>query len=214
MSNQEKFKSKQYLKFDLSRKDLHDNPFKQFDNWYKEILASKTEFPNAMILSTSSSDSKPSSRVVLLKYYDEKGFVFYSNSESRKGMDIKENPYASVCFWWQVYERQVILEGKVELLPDKVVDSYFKSRPRGSQISASISQQSKVVESRYFLEKLYKDFDLQHSGKEIKRPDFWKGYIIKPIRFDFWQGSKNRLHNRFKYSLLKNNRWKIDRLYP
>ena len=198
----------------MELKDLDPDPFIQFNKWYKEILESEIEFPNALILSTASSKGIPSSRVVLLKGYDKNGFCFYTDSRSDKGRDLDENPNASLCFWWPVYERQLRVDGRVVLMDDKSVDEYFNSRPRGSQIAASVSKQTEVVESREFLEKIYDSFEADNKGKDIERPNFWKGYILKPDSFEFWQGRDNRLHDRFKYSLTDNKKWRIDRLYP
>lgn len=214
MANPKEFGKKQYLKSALDLKDLNPNPLIQFNNWYQEILESDIEFPNALILSTANSKGIPSSRVVLLKGYDEKGFCFYTDSRSYKGRDLDENPNASLCFWWPVYERQLRVDGRVVLMSAESIDEYFNSRPRGSQIAASVSKQSKVVESREYLEKIYADFEANHEGKDIQRPDFWKGYILEPESFEFWQGRNNRLHDRFKYSLTDNKKWRIDRLYP
>ena len=214
MTNNNDFGKKQYLKSTLNLVDLNIDPYIQFDIWYKEILQFHIDYPNAMILSTANSKGIPSSRVVLLKGYDEKGFCFYTDSRSEKGRDLFQNPNASLCFWWPVNERQLRIDGEIELIVDDIVDDYFKSRPRGSQIAASISRQSKVVESREHLEKLYFDFESIHEGEDIERPDFWKGYLLKPNSFEFWQGRKNRLHDRFRYTVDENKSWKIERLYP
>ncbi len=208
-----KFHSKQYLKRKLERKDLNENPFVQFGIWYDEVLNAELDFPNAFILSTAGSDGFPSSRVVLLKCYDERGFSFYSNSFSRKGRDIDENPVASLCFWWPEFERQVKIDGEVSILPEREADEYFASRPRLSRIGACVSRQSEVLSDRKLLEKQFDQFRLKSKGKSIERPSFWNGYLVTPIRFEFWQGRKNRLHDRFRY-LSSEGRWDIERLYP
>ena len=174
----------------LERKDLDEDPFVQFDLWYGEVLKAEIDFPNAFILSTVGEDRVPSSRVVLLKGYDERGFSFYSNSFSRKGRDIAENPVASLCFWWPEFERQVKIDGEVLLLPEREADEYFKSRPRQSRIGACVSRQSEVLASRQLLEKEYEQFRSEWKGKGIARPEFWKGYVVKPLRFEFWQEEK------------------------
>ena len=214
MSKKNKFNSRQYLKLKLERKDLDDNPFVQFDIWYRQVLEAEVDFPNAFILSTVGSGDFPSSRVVLLKGYDERGFSFYSNFLSRKGRDIAENPVASLCFWWPEFERQVKVDGEVSLLPEGEADEYFASRPRQSRIGACVSKQSEVLTDRRLLEEQYDQFRLEWKGKSIVRPDFWKGYIVNPLRFEFWQGRKNRLHDRFRYLPASDGGWSINRLYP
>ena len=214
MSKKNKFNSRQYLKLRLERKDLDDNPFVQFNIWYRQVLEAEVDFPNALILSTVGEEGFPSSRVVLLKGYDERGFSFYSNSLSRKGRDMAENPVASLCFWWPEFERQVKVDGEVSLLPEVEADEYFASRPRQSRIGACVSRQSEVLASRRLLEEQYDQFRLKWKGKSIERPDFWKGYIVSPLRFEFWQGRKNRLHDRFRYLPSPDGDWNISRLYP
>ena len=214
MSKRNKFHSRQYLKLKLERKDLDENPFVQFDLWYDKVLRAETDFPNAFILSTAGADGVPSSRVVLLKGYDERGFSFYSSSLSRKGRDIAENPVASLCFWWSEFERQVKIDGEVSLLPEREADEYFASRPRQSRIGACVSKQSEVVAGRQLLEEQYDQFRSERKGKSIARPEFWKGYVVSPVRFEFWQGRKNRLHDRFRYIPSPDGGWSMDRLYP
>ncbi len=214
MSKKNRFNSRQYLKLKLERKDLDDNPFVQFDIWYRQVLEAEVDFPNAFILSTVGSGGFPSSRVVLLKGYEERGFSFYSNSLSRKGRDIAENPVASLCFWWPEFERQVKVDGEVSLLPEGEADEYFASRPRQSRIGACVSKQSEVLTDRRLLEEQSDQFRLKWKGKSIARPDFWKGYIVNPLRFEFWQGRKNRLHDRFRYLPSPEGGWSINRLYP
>ncbi len=209
-----KFNSRQYLKRKLEREDLNDDPFVQFNVWYTEVLEAEVNFPNAFILSTVTAESIPSSRVVLLKGYDERGFSFYSNSISRKGRDMAENPVASLCFWWSEFERQVKVDGEVSLLPEREADEYFASRPRPSCIGACVSKQSEVLSSRQLLESEYEQFRSEWQGKSIVRPDSWKGYVVKPLRFEFWQGRENRLHDRFRYLSSPDGGWIIDRLYP
>lgn len=202
------------MKLKLERSDLHDDPFFQFDAWYGGVLASEEDFPNAVTLSTASAGGVPSSRVVLLKDYDSRGFSFYSNSLSRKGREIAENPFASLCFWWPEFERQVKVEGEVGILPDAEADEYFAARPRRSRAAACVSKQSEVLQSRRLLEERYESLLLEREGKTIARPDFWKGYIVEPERFEFWQGRENRLHDRFRYLRRSEGDWEISRLYP
>ena len=214
MSEKNKFGARQYMKLKLERSDLHDDPFFQFDAWYGGVLASEEDFPNAVTLSTASAGGVPSSRVVLLKDYDSRGFSFYSNSLSRKGREIAENPFASLCFWWPEFERQVKVEGEVGILPDAEADEYFAARPRRSRAAACVSKQSEVLQSRRLLEERYESLLLEREGKTIARPDFWKGYIVEPERFEFWQGRENRLHDRFRYLRRSEGDWEISRLYP
>ncbi|MCY3985953.1 MAG: pyridoxamine 5'-phosphate oxidase [Candidatus Dadabacteria bacterium] len=214
MSKKNKFHSSQYLKLKLERKNLKQDPLDQFDIWYGEVLRAKIDFPNAFVLSTVAAQGIPSSRVVLLKGYDERGFSFYSNSFSRKGRDMDENPVASLCFWWPEFERQVKIDGRVSLLSEREADEYFKSRPRQSRIGACISRQSEVLQSRQLLEEQYDQFSSEWEGKNIERPGFWKGYLVSPLRFEFWQGRKSRLHDRFRYVFSPGGGWSISRLYP
>ena len=214
MSEKKKFGAGQYVKLKLGRSDLDPDPFSQFDVWYREVLDSEADFPNAVTLSTASAAGFPSSRVVLLKGCDSRGFSFYSNSLSRKGREIAENPFASLCFWWPEFERQVKVEGEVSFLPDAEADEYFASRPRRSRAAARVSRQSEVLRSRRLLEESYESLLLERKGKDIPRPDFWKGYVVKPERFEFWQGRENRLHDRFRYLRRSEGGWEISRLYP
>jgi len=204
---------KQYKLMNLKKSDLHKDPIVQFQKWYKRVLQTKILFPNAFILSTSDKNGLPSSRVLLLKDLDDNGFKFYTNEYSRKGIDLKENPNASICFWWDKLERQVRIDGKVTLLKDKESDEYFATRPRESQLGAWASDQSTIIESRKIIEKNYKKYDKKFANTKIPRPDYWKGYKLRPNVFEFWQGRVNRLHDRFRY-VKKNNLWSIERLAP
>ncbi len=214
MSKDKVLGSKQYKLSELDLKDLSSDPFTQFDRWFSEVLKSDEKFPNAMVLSTADSDGIPSSRIVLLKGYDESGYSFYTNCNSKKGREIASNPHVSLCFWWSLLEMQVRIDGKVELLSEKITDEYFKTRPRESQIGAWISDQSEVLDNRESLEKKFNDFEKKKKGEEISRPSFWNGYKVAPTLFEFWQGRDNRLHDRFRYLLIDSKKWKIDRLYP
>lgn len=214
MPEKKKFGAGQYVKLELGRSDLDPDPFSQFDAWYREVLDSEAGFPNAVTLSTAGAGGVPSSRVVLLKGCDYRGFSFYSNSLSRKGREIAENPFASLCFWWPEFERQVKVEGEVSFLPDAEADEYFASRPRRSRAAARVSRQSEVLQSRRLLEESYESLLLERKGKDIPRPDFWKGYVVEPERFEFWQGRENRLHDRFRYLRRPEGGWEISRLYP
>jgi len=204
---------KQYKLMNLKKSDLHKDPIVQFKKWYEKVLQTILPFPNAFILSTSDKNGLPSSRVLLLKDIDESGFKFYTNENSRKGVDLKENPNASICFWWDKLERQVRISGKVTQLNDKETDEYFATRPRESQLSAWASDQSMVIESRIILENNYKKYENKFKNTEIPRPEYWKGYQLRPNVFEFWQGRENRLHDRFRY-IKKNKLWSIERLAP
>ena len=199
----------------LKHKDLIDykqNPFDLFNNWYE--LACKTEIndPNAMTLSTIL-NNQPSSRVVLLKSHDEKGFVFYTNSNSKKGKSISENNNIALNFHWKTQNRQIRIEGKAKVVSSEVADSYFNSRPRGSQIGAWSSNQSEELITRSELIDNIKNFELKYEDQDIPRPPHWNGYIAKPQLIEFWQEMPFRIHDRVVYSLLK-NKWEIKKLYP
>ena len=199
----------------LKHKNLIEHskdPFILFKKWYD--LACKTEIndPNAMTLSTIS-NNQPSSRVVLLKSYDEKGFVFYTNSNSKKGKSIKENNNVALNFHWKTQNRQIRIEGIANIVSKEVADSYFKTRPRSSQIGAWSSYQSDDLSSRDELLKSVKDFDMKYKDKDIPRPSHWNGYLVMPNLIEFWQEMPFRFHDRVLY-LKSDNSWKIKKLYP
>ena len=205
--------NKQYELMELRRSNLDPDPFKQFDIWYEAAISSGTKYPDAFILSTSTADGMPSSRVLLYKGRDESGFKFYTNINSMKGREMMSNQNASMCFWWYELERQLRIRGSVELLSNEEIDSYFKTRPRGSQLGAWASDQSQVIENREVLDKKYEFYDQKFEDIEIPRPEYWMGYMLVAREFEFWQGRKNRLHDRFLYRQ-KNEKWIIDRLAP
>ncbi len=195
----------------LDKDDLHLDPIVQFKNWLSEAIESKLKEPTAMTLATVNSEYKPSARIVLLKFVNENGFAFFTNYESRKGSELKENSNGALVFYWAELERQVRIEGTAKKLSENLSDKYFDSRPEKSRISAIISPQSTKIPDRAYLEKLKKDFI--NAGNEIKRPENWGGYIISPVKIEFWQGRENRLHDRFIYE--KNGeKWEINRLAP
>ena len=199
----------------LKHKDLIDfkkNPFELFNNWYD--LASETEIndPNAMTLSTIL-NNQPSSRVVLLKSHDEEGFVFYTNSNSKKGKSINENNNIALNFHWKTQNRQIRIEGKAKIVSSEVADSYFNSRPRGSQIGAWSSNQSEELISRSELIDKIKKSETKYADQNIPRPLHWNGYLVKPKLIEFWQEMPFRIHDRVLYTLLNNN-WEIKKLYP
>ncbi|MDI3527594.1 MAG: pyridoxamine 5-phosphate oxidase [Tenuifilum sp.] len=204
---------KEYSLKSLSKKDVADSPFKQFEIWLNESIESQVLEPNAMTLATSTFDGKPSARVVLLKQFNEKGFSFFSNYESRKSKHLLQNPYAALVFFWPELERQVRIEGKVRKATETESDEYFKTRPKGSKIGAWASPQSAVIPNRRYLERLHADFEEEFKGRQIKRPQNWGGYVLEPTLYEFWQGRPNRLHDRIQYVLV-NGVWNIERLAP
>lgn len=199
---------------ELDEKTVNKNPFVQFEKWMEDAIASQSEEPNALVLSTVSASGKPSSRVVLLRGFDEDGFVFYTNYQSKKGQDLSVNPHACLNFFWHKVQRQVIIKGSAEKIDVKASDLYFNSRPRESQIGAWASDQSKPVESRKEIEKKFSMFEERYKNTDVLRPPHWGGYIVMPAEFEFWQGRANRLHDRILFSKQGSGEWKIQRLNP
>ena len=204
---------KDYSLKQLSERDVESNPIAQFTNWFNDALTAEVNEPNAMVLSTVSSEGRPASRVVLLKGFDENGFTFFTNYKSRKGIHLKNNPFASLLFFWPELERQIRIEGEVEEVTPQESDDYFNSRPEGSKIGAWVSPQSSIINGREFLESIKILIEGQFANKSITRPPNWGGYRLKPILIEFWQGRPNRLHDRIQYKL-SNSNWKIERLAP
>ena len=199
----------------LKHKDLIDftlNPFELFANWYDSAIETEINDPNAMTLSTIS-NNKPSSRVVLLKSHDEKGFVFYTNSNSKKGKSISENNNIALNFHWKTQNRQIRIEGQAKIVSSEIANSYFNSRPRGSQIGAWSSNQSAELNARSELIDNIKKFEKKYEDQEIPRPSHWNGYLVKPQLIEFWQEMPFRIHDRVVYTLF-NNKWEIKKLYP
>lgn len=206
---------KSYDKGSLLESGISANPLELFQKWFSEV---DQHFPqdetNAMTLSTLGLDGFPKGRVVLLKKYTQQGFIFYTNYESEKGKSIIAHPKVSLSFHWAGAERQVIIKGKAEKIAADVSDGYFESRPRGSQLGAHASQQSTVVPNRQTLENQLKTLEEKFKNKSIPRPEFWGGFIVKPIEIEFWQGRANRLHDRIRYQLQSDFNWKVERLSP
>jgi pyridoxamine 5'-phosphate oxidase len=197
----------------LNRASLLDDPYKQFDLWMKQALEAKIQDPTAMSLATVDSSHQPTQRMVLLKQFDNRGFVFYTNLESRKAMDIKQNTRVSLHFPWLQLDRQVIVGGRAEPLPRAEVLKYFLSRPVESQLGAWASKQSAIISSRQVLEQQFSDIKEKFSSGEIPLPDFWGGYRVVPNEVEFWQGGERRLHDRFIFERDKDG-WAINRLSP
>ena len=206
---------KSYDKSALLETSIPEDPINLFHQWFHEVEDfGGIEEVNAMTVSTIGLDGFPKSRVVLLKKYSEEGFIFYTNYNSEKGKAITNNPNVCLSFFWHSMERQVIIKGIAEKTPTNISDGYFESRPDGSKLGAIVSNQSEVIPSRVFLEDKLKQLELDSQGKEILRPEFWGGFLIKPVEVEFWQGRPNRLHDRIRYQLQPDYSWKTDRLSP
>lgn len=205
---------REYLQDGLSREQLADSPFQQFDAWLKQAVDAGMQDPTAMTLATVDADGQPSQRIVLLKGADENGFVFYTNYGSRKAEDIAANAKVSLHFPWHALERQVKICGEAVKVPASESLKYFSSRPEESQLAAWASQQSRPVSSRQMLMQQFQAMKDKFSKGEIPLPDFWGGYRVVPTTIEFWQGGGSRLHDRFKYYLQADGSWKIERLAP
>lgn len=205
---------KSYEKSALMEDSISDNPMELFQKWFSEVEASKgVEEPNAMTVATIGVDGFPKNRVVLLKKYNHEGFIFYTNYKSEKGKAIAVNSNVCISFFWPNLERQIIIKGKAEKITENLSDAYFESRPDGSKLGAIVSDQSAVILSRAVLEDKLSSLEKEYEAKEIERPEWWGGYIVKPVSIEFWQGRPNRLHDRIRYSLA-DLKWKIERLAP
>ena len=205
---------KDYQQDTLSENEVDKNPIAQFEKWMQETISSGIVIePNAMTLVTATPDGKPSARVVLLKSFDKEGFVFYTNYESRKAMELTENPNACIVFDWHVMERQVRIDGVVKKVTAEESDNYFYSRPEGSQLGAWISPQSTFIEGRQELEDRKLKIESQFKTKEITRPPHWGGFVLEPHTIEFWQGRQSRLHDRLIYLKIKEE-WILRRLAP
>jgi pyridoxamine 5'-phosphate oxidase len=198
----------------LSEKDVARDPFRQFEKWFQEAEAAKIHEPNAAVLATASRDGSPSARMVLLKGLDGRGFVFYTNYDSRKARDLDANPRAAYVFPWVALERQVIIEGAVSKITREESEAYFHSRPRASQLAAWASPQSSILSSRQALDDAMKAVERKYSGVEAPLPPNWGGFRIAPERVEFWQGRRSRLHDRLRYRREASGSWVIERLAP
>lgn len=205
---------REYTQGGLDFADLAANPFAQFNLWMEQTIKSGIPDPNAMTIATVDAAGQPSQRIVLLKHMDEKGFVFYTNLNSRKAQDLKQNPKISLHFPWYFLERQVKVCGVAEQLSTAEVLKYFVTRPRDSQLGAWASQQSKPISSRALLMQQFESMKNKFAKGEVPLPDFWGGFRVKPHQIEFWQGGAARLHDRFEYSLQQDRTWLIQRLEP
>ena len=206
---------KSYEKNELVESQIPENPIVLFQKWFAEMESlNGTEEVNAMTVSTFGLDGFPKARIVLLKKFDENGFVFYTNYDSEKGKAITKNPNVCLSFFWESLERQVIIKGITEKLGSSLSDNYFASRPEGSQLGAVVSNQSEVIASRAVLEEKLKVLENEYQNKPIPRPENWGGFLVRPIEIEFWQGRQNRLHDRIRYKLNDDFLFKIERLSP
>jgi len=206
---------KDYSQKALLEAEIKPDPIQQFGQWWQEATDAGIDEVNAMTLATASADGLPSARIVLLKGYSEKGFVFFTNYDSFKGKQLAENPKACLVFFWKEVERQVRITGFVQKISDRENDEYFYSRPVASQIGASVSPQSQVIENRDWLVNEFNEFEKDKKKvSSLKRPAHWGGYLVRPVMVEFWQGRPGRLHDRLEYSLKDSGEWKIERLAP
>lgn len=206
---------KSYEKQELLENAISSNPMEVFQKWFYEVDTNYEEGEtNAMTVSTLGTDGFPKSRVVLLKKYTHEGFIFYTNYNSEKGRAIETHPKVCLSFFWPKAERQVIIKGTAEKIATNMSDGYFESRPRGSQLGALVSHQSQVVENRAVLENELQQLEEKYEGKDISRPEYWGGYLVRPVSIEFWQGRPNRLHDRIRFTLNTEYDWVMERLSP
>jgi pyridoxamine 5'-phosphate oxidase len=203
-----------YTKSELSKEDLAIDPIVQFERWYQEVEKNKIIEPNAMTLATVSASGQPSARTVLLKGFSKHGFIFYTNYTSKKAQEIINHPQVALLMWWKELERQVRIEGTAQKVSQEVSSSYFQSRPRASQISAWASPQSQEIKEGYLTTKREQVESEFADSEKIPCPHFWGGFIVKPSMIEFWQGRRNRYHDRYQYNLSDDNTWNAKRLAP
>jgi pyridoxamine 5'-phosphate oxidase len=205
---------REYSKASLNEADVSPDPIRQFLIWFEQVMMAQVVEPNAMILATSTPDGRPSARVVLVKGIDERGFSFFTNRESRKGLEIEENPHAALVFFWHELERQVRIEGRAHRVSDEESDRYFRTRPTGSRLAAWASPQSQVISDRESLAHRLAEVAERFEGIEVPRPPHWGGYLVVPEIIEFWQGGENRLHDRIRYQRMPHGEWAVERLAP
>ncbi len=198
----------------LTKKSVDPDPFKQCEKWFQAAAEAEPFLPEAVSLATATQEGRLSSRMVLLKDFDERGFVFYSNYESRKGKELAENPNAALSFYWRQLERQICITGTVSKVSREESEAYFQSRPRGSQIGALTSRQSEVITARKVLESRFQQVVAEYEGREIPLPSNWGGYRLSPDTIEFWQGRTDRLHDRLLYKRQPDGPWELERLSP
>jgi len=212
MDNEKLFQQgREYLSGKLLEQDVNHDPMLQFTGWLDHAVNSGLPDPTAMALATAGADGQPSVRMVLLKDTTPEGFVFFTNYQSRKGIDLAENPYAALLFYWPLLDRQVRVEGRVEKTGSEVSDAFFSSRHHGSRVASLISPQSTVIPGREYLEKIFAD--MLEKQEKVTRPSHWGGYILKPLMYEFWQGRESRLNDRIQYVQV-GGKWEIRRLAP
>ena len=199
---------------ELTRKNVDPNPFKQFEQWFQEAAEAEPVLPEAVSLATATQEGRLSSRMVLLKGFDERGFVFYTNYQSRKGIELAENPNAALLFYWRQLERQICITGTVSKVSREESEAYFRTRPRGSQIGALTSRQSEAIAGREVLESRFQQLMAEYEGREIPPPSYWGGYRLSPATIEFWQGRPDRLHDRLLYKRQPGGPWQLERLSP
>ena len=205
---------REYARAGLEEADLDPDPIRQFAAWFGEAQAAGVPEPTAMTLATATADGQPSARIVLLKGLDERGFVFYTNYESRKGRELAENPRAALTFYWPALERQVRIAGTVARVSREESRAYFDSRPLGSRLGAALSRQSQPVADRAVLEAEFARLQAEHVDGNVPLPDFWGGYRVAPVSIEFWQGRQSRLHDRLRYARRADGGWTVERLSP
>lgn len=198
----------------LRKKEADPNPIKQFERWFQQSVAAEPVLPEAITLSTADKEGRPSARMVLLKAFDERGFVFYTNYQSRKSKELGENPHAALLLYWRQLQRQISITGTVSRVSRQESETYFRTRARASQISAHASRQSDVIASREVLEDRFEKLTAEYAGQEVPLPSYWGGYRLFPHTIEFWQGRPDRLHDRLLYKRQPDGGWRMERLSP
>lgn len=205
---------REYNSSGLCESDVYESPFEQFELWFQQAVDAKIDLPDAVTLATVSNDGMPSARIVLVRGFDESGFVFYTDHQSQKGQELAKNPNAALVFYWREFDRQVRVAGSVSTVSREESEKYFRSRPVGSQLAALASNQGEVIPNRQELEGRYNQLMETYRDKEIPLPPYWGGFRLSPHWFEFWQGRPNRLHDRLRYTYRSDEGWKIERLSP